>query len=197
MAKLYDEQGNAVEAFTKEEVDAVKVAAETKASDFEKKLKDMEQEVNPNWKKVREELTNAQLKAKEMEERLVKSGVTLDQPAVSIEVLRQEAAKVADERYLQAEKSRLMGHYSDAERGVVEKYFSKLTTGENVTVETLSSFMAQAEQLAGVGGQTLSPAQRALASSGRPPLGSLETDKTDYSESDAGKNLASRLGLKL
>lgn len=202
MAKLYDESGKEVEAFLPEEVTerqtaAVEAAVKAKEDEFTKEKTRLEEEVNPNWKKVRGELETAQRKAADYEKLMLEKGIKVEGEAVSVEQMRVAATKAAEQALMESHKRRTLSQYDEKQRPVVERFLEKLVAGEKISLDNIDSYIAQAEQLAGVGGTGMSPAQRAMAANqGRPPVYETNTGE-DFSDSNAGKDLGNKLGIKI
>lgn len=203
MAKLYDENGKEVEAFLPDEVATQKkadvdAAVAAKTAEFEEERKRLEQEVNPNWKKVREDLAAATKRSQDYEKLMQEKGIKVEGgETVSVEQMRAEAAIAAERALLDSHKRRTLSQYDEKQRPVVERFLEKLTAGEKISLDNIDSYIVQAEQLAGVGGTGMSPAQRAMATNqGRPPAYEANTGE-DYADSAGGKALGDKLGIKL
>ena len=144
--KLVDEEGNEVEVPTDEELAALKVTAQVEADkkveeakmQWEKDKKELEGQVNPNWKAMRE--SNERLK-----EAVKASGKEVDEQGNIIEkpvgLSRDEVVKTTEEAarkvYLEGQIASRLGQYDNETSKVVKYYFDKLSAGETVDASNL------------------------------------------------------------
>jgi hypothetical protein len=118
----------------------------------EKKVKELEENADPNWKEARRGL---ELKEKLMEQ-LKAQGKTIDEHGTitdlspkgpSVEDMTKLAARAARDEVLNAHKESLLNRYSKEEREAVEFYFKKFSTGEDLSLEKIDKFIADADSL--------------------------------------------------
>jgi len=197
------EDGSTREVPTKEELDALQQAS-TKVAEFETTLKTKEDEwkkkeeelngmVNPNWKAAREKI--------ERLEKLEAQGKTLDgegkvvdkAPVINPDELMGKAVEAgksaAMSALLEERKKTLLGKYDKDTKTVIEHYYNKLITGEQLNLDNMEKFMKEAEGLANP--QAL-PNNLPPAPNGAPPR-FQSADGKSFAESDQGKNIANEI----
>ncbi len=193
--KLYDDQGNEIDAQTADEVTAALTAKQkeledahaVKLKELEDRNKELEGDVNPKWREFRQEYNK-------MKKVVEEKGIKVEEDKFTREEILKEAAQTAEKTLLTSHKNRLMSTLDGKTRPVVEKYFEKLTMGEEITLDNVESFVVQAEQLANPGAQT-SPYRRAMSGMGRPPM--EQSNEKTFDQTDAGKGLASKFGIDI
>jgi hypothetical protein len=191
--KLFDSDGNEVEVPTSEEFDALK----TEREEQEVQLKALE-EGSPGIKSLRDAIKRKDSAINELSAKLKGVG-EINKPEEKQEehkssqddiagLVRSEASKT----FVDIEVNRSLNGYTEEERGAIKRYFVKLTTGEDVTIENFDSFLKDAERLA-IPKETRE--SRGTIGSGRPPH--KASDKKSFDQTDEGQALGSRLGLNL
>jgi myosin heavy subunit len=180
--QLYDENGNTVEAKTQEEVtkdleEKTKSLEEatTKLAALEAKAKELESEVNPNWRKLREEHDKLQKFVKD-------KGIKQEDEKFSREEIVKEAQQTAERTIVNSHKSRLLAQYDEKTRSVVERYFDKLSSGEQLTIDNVETYLSEAERLA-------VPSN----ANGRPPAAPEENK--NFADTEQGKSFSEKMGL--
>ena len=155
MRKVVDEEGNEIEVPTEEELVAIKVEGEKKVAEaqalFEKEKKELEAQVNPNWKAMRD--ANEKLK-----EAVKASGKEIDEQGNIIEkpvgFNKEEIIKTSEEAarkvYLDGQIATQLNKYDNETAKIIKHYFTKLSAGEEITMENVNSFIQQAEATAGL-----------------------------------------------
>lgn len=214
---LYDENNNAVEVPTDEELqtqieEKTKEAVEKSGADFENQMrekyeipegttvddyvKELQDSGDPNWKEARRIMKNQET----VIEQLKKEGKTLDDQGNIIDkpesfskedVANQSREVVQDEMY-KAEKTKLLSNLSEDEKKVVEVTLDKLISGEEKSMDNLYKYAEQALNLE-YPDKGSNPLNQAINTSGQPPR--PKSDKQDYSESDAGMDAAKKMNL--
>ena len=148
--KLVDEEGNEVEVPTEEEIAALKADADKKVAEaqaaFNKEKEELEKQVNPNWKAMREKSDRLEAAIKTTGKEVDEQGNIVEKP---IGLNKEEVIKTSEDAarkvYLDGQIASRLGQYDTETAKVVKHYFDKLTMGEQVTVENIDSFMKQAE----------------------------------------------------
>lgn len=198
---LYDEAGNEIEVPEETELDSLKAAAE-EAAKLKEEIKTIEDK-SVGVKSLREALkrkesliTDLQKKLEGKPEAAAKneeqkaSTVSLDEDKIR-SMTRDEASRIL----METEVVRHLAEYSDDDRKLIRKTFDKLSAGEELNVDTLPVFLEQAAR-------ATFPASDARATGimhtagGRPPRVESDSGKS-FADSDAGKELARRLGMRL
>lgn len=151
--------------------------------------------VQKNWNNLRQ--TNDKLKealkaqGKEVKEdgTIVEAQKTFDPQELlnkASEVATARANEIATENY----KRTLLSKYSDDEKKVIDHYYNKLMTGEQVTVENIDKFIGEASRLANPD-QNNSSVQ---SFGGQPPrFSNTNQGQSDFAETDFGKQLANEV----
>lgn len=189
MRKLFDEAGNAVEVPDDSELQALKTAKE----EAEQLKKDLDK--NAGVKNLREALARKEARIQSLEASTAKKEEPKAQPtyeAVSDDDIRKTASQAAVRALMEVEIGRKLSDYDDEERTTVKKVFDKLVAGEELNMETMPVFLAQAESAAFPDRQR----NTSVARSGRPPRQS-EEKKQGYGDTDDGKAFAASLGLNI
>lgn len=145
-------------------MDEEKDPSETEESEEEKK-EDEQQEEHEDEEKEREEQKEEEndkdknfRKLREENERLRKSASGVD-----IEQIQKEARIAAKLEMISGEVDNFLAQYDADAKQVVKHYFDKLTAGEDVTLQNVSTFMRQAENAANSNSEN--PIQRIYNSS--------------------------------
>lgn len=196
MRTLYDEAGNSVEVPDEQELDSLKKANE-EAEKLREQIKTVE-EGSIGIKSLREALKRkdaliADLQKKtetpKEEPKEEKKEVVFDENRIR-ELTRAEASKML----LDTEIDRSLSEYSDDDKKLVRRYFDKLTSGEELNVETMKVYMEQAARAAFPSTDVRSKFSHSAG--GRPPIVDSDQRKS-FADTDAGRELAQRLGMKL
>lgn len=197
MRTLYDENNNPVEVPDVEEIEAYKSNAE-KIQELEDKAKladTLSADKNLiNWQKARdnEKKLVAELKkhGKDMDE----EGNFIDFASEKENQIRTIAMKEAKMAMLEERLNEELGRYAPESRDVVKKYFDKLTTGEEVSMSNVRSFLSEAEKLAIP--NNVNPIMNRISNS-QGGVPDYDGDKNTFAESEEGKSLAGTLGIKI
>ena len=196
MKTLYDENGDPQEVETPEEIKA-KLDAEyqVKLKEAEDRAKQLEDEpVAQNFKMLREKAKKSEQEANEYKKKLSELG---QNPDANKAFTREEAEVLIKQRtheaVIEREKSRAFAQFDAETKPVVESYFNKITAGETLDPDSISEYVEKAAMLARPMDQS-NPIKRVIsAGSGKPP----RTERTSFTETSRGQELASRLNLNL
>jgi hypothetical protein len=181
--KLYDEEGNEVEAYTKEELEEkIKEAI----APLEDKLKGFEDK-DYNFKKLREKVLRGEKlseKEKEIYER---------------EKLLEEKEKSFQEKLISSWKERAIKMFSENNQELVDKikyfYDNDLKGIEAQTEEEIMEKVRKAYILAtGQQPKQINPLYQAMGVAGSPPE---KEEKKDYADTEEGRKLAELMGIKV
>lgn len=193
--------GQEREFFTAEDIEATKKsAAEEAKKAFEEQKRELEEMANPNWKAARSKMKDLETKLSALESQgktLNDKGevVDLDKKITSEEVSTQ-ARLSARQELLSVEKERFLSRFDNDGKKTVEFYYNKLTAGEDVNFSNMAKFMDDAQRLAFPGVNNSD--NNVIASLGSSShTVDMSGKKEDFSETDAGGELANRLGLKI
>lgn len=178
--KITDESGTEVEVFDVSEVEALKAEAE-------KKQKDLEQELNPNWREARQ-------KMKEMEEKLAKAGIKEPAPAVDKEEVARIASEQAEKKYMERYRDRVLDQFGE-KKDVVKKVFDKLASGEQLTEDAIDRITKEAARAAGVSMEPDKTLQSRYAVGGGRPSFEEGTKDEGFGATERGKATAAAMGL--
>lgn len=194
--KIKDESGNEIEVLDQSDVEAAVAAAKKAVQDqFEVEKKQLEQDVNPNWKAAREKIALYESQMKDKDEKLAAAGVKAEQKTLSAEdvvkIAREESGKAYSDRY----KEEVLGSFGD-KRAVVEKYFDKLSAGETLDRASIESIAKDAARLAGATQQRDN--DMAARSAGGGSMPNFPTGNgTSFTETEEGKATAAAMGLPI
>lgn len=208
--KLYDADNNEVEVLTDEEIQTQVSEASEKAKEEGKKeaeeafateRAELEQAANPNWKEARE-------KMKKMGEALKAKGVKVtkdfeieeDTQTPTPEEVQQQAEEAAGaaarKELVGSHLKRVTSQLNDEQREVFDKYYKKLTTDEDVTLENVDQFVSEAARAAFPDAAT-NPLGSAISSPpGQPPTPKTG-DKENFADTTQGQDLAKDLDMNL
>src|ERR1700741_5310853 len=164
MPKATLEDGTQVDVPSQEELKALqdqaaaattlqqKVDAERKEWEAEKAR--LEQEVNPNWKALRDKEKDWIAKEADYKKQLETFG---GKPPEATPLTREEVEKISDGKArqvaIETHRDALLSKYSEETRKVVKHYYDKLSAGEEMTLDKVNSIISAAENAAGVAPQ--------------------------------------------
>lgn len=193
--KLYDENGDEVEVLSDEEVNELKTKSE-KVSELEKQISDLSaDEGNRNWKAIREAKANLEAKLKEMGVETDENGKPKPKSSFTEEDISNLVKKQANQLFVDRELATAMKVLTEDQQKVVKSYFSKLTNGEEISPDNVSKFIESSIRAA-VPTNDVNPILKNIAggtSSGTPN----NVGDTKFSDTEAGKSLATELGMTL
>jgi len=193
--RLFDEEGNAIEGIPDEAELKDLQESKNKLTDAEKRISELSEEVNPNYKALRDARKAAEERAEAAEKKLKESGVASgeEKPMTKEEMeafVDSRAEQVAMNRY----RDRQLSQYGE-KRTQVEGIFNRLAVGEKLNEDRVDELMDQAAAAAGIQKtQKRDPLRGAMNFTGGPPR-LEETKEKDFADSDEGKGLASAMGL--
>lgn len=198
MAKLFDADGNEIEAFTKEEVEAIEKSKVELQEQLDalaeggstglKNLREYSKRKEEQLKKLQDELEVLRSGTKEAEKELEKEQEPQKQQKEKINP-EELTRKVAMSTYVDIEISRQLSSYSEEERAAIRRIYSKLSAGEDVNLETYQSYLAEAKKLVV---PEESSTSLPVSHGGRPAR--TQSNKKTFDQTDAGKDLAARFG---
>lgn len=188
---LYTEQGDAVEGIPDEEEIKSLTEAKSKVEQLEKQLNDAKQEVNPNWREARQKMDTLQSELEIWKKKASEAGVKEEPKILPKEDYESLAEKKAEQVFLRKYKDRALSQFGE-KKAVVESYFNKLSSGEELTEEKVDEYLTAAANAAGLNRK---PSYRAEAGivTGEPFVERRE--KEDFSETREGLDLAEAMGL--
>ena len=150
-----------------------------------------------NFRALREKADSWEKRAKALEAK----GKTIDdngdvvdfEQKVSMKDVEDRARQIARGEQLNLKKEELLSRYDDDMRKVVEHNYNKLVNGEEVSVGNMDTFFAQAELLSTPG--KTNPIRTAISQSRG--NASINSNKSDFGDSEDGKSLANNMGLNI
>jgi hypothetical protein len=194
---IVTEDGSTIEVPTDEELSALKESA-AKAAELQTKVEQYEKDpIEKNWRELRASREAESAKAKKLEEQLatigkqVKDDGTLvdAQKPLSYEEIEAKARLAARSELVGQQKRTLLSKYDEEKKKVVEHYLTKLTYGEEVTMDNLEKYVKEAELLAD---PTIATAPKTPIVRGQPPI-LTGADGKRFSDTEAGKSLANEI----
>lgn len=181
--KITDDQGQEIEVYDKAELEAIQQQADAR-------VKELEQDINPNWKEARRRIAEQDQLLKEKDTKLSQFGVKEEGKTLS----EEEIAKIADRQYTERYKERVFDTFGD-KKDVVKKYYDKLSQGENIKTEADIERIAQeAARTAGVPSKLDTPRVQYPNRSSRPEF-EMGGKEEGFGGSEAGKSTAAAMGL--
>lgn len=188
--KLLDTDGNEIEVPTQEEIDALSASA-SKVGDLEKQLAELSQDINPNWRKARELQANLERERDEWKAKAESAGVKSEPQILSADQISEIARKESKGVTLEDYKQGLLERFGD-KKDVVEKYFNKLSAGEELTKEAVRNYIKDSARAVGIDREPNPELRARYASSGTEPI--FETDKKeDFTETPEGQALSNAM----
>lgn len=195
--KIRDESGQEIEVFDQSDVEAAAEAAKKEAQAiFDTKQKELEQELNPNWKAAREKMAVLEREKQDYAEKLAKAGIKSEQPVTSPEEIARIASEAASKTYIDRYKDEVLGAFGD-KRAVVEKYFEKLSAGEALDRSKIDEIAKASAGLAGVTQSRDNHLAAISAGGGSMPNFPSGNNGNDFATSPEGKATAEALGLSI
>lgn len=211
MRTFKDTEGNTVEVPDEAEIVALKEKAQT-ADKYEQELKELEDK-SMGIKSLREankrkdELTvslkhqveTLAAEKKKIEDTLKQRDEHIQkQEADGVEILNEDQIKSMAENHTLAtlvklELSRELSGYDKEEQDKVKRYYEKLIAGENVNLDTVHTFIAEAKRVALP--NLSSSSVRGTSSGGH--AARTEEKKTGFGDTDEGKAFAANMGLRI
>ena len=194
------EDGTTMEVPTQEELDASKKAIEDAkalqeqitALKAEKEAADNDP-VNKNWREIREKTKKLEDALKASGKEIGADGNIIEKPTtLTKEEIERTSIQAATGVILNQHKNSLFGKYGNNEdkKKVVEHYFNKLSSGEELDIEKVNKFFSEAERLANPGTQINSD----VTFNGAPPRSSIGDGRgTSFADTDAGKSIANEI----
>jgi len=184
---VFNADGEELEVLTPDEVKELQEKAQ-KVAELEKEIELAKQEANPNWSAARKKMSAMEAALKEKGLEINEDGTLRTEPKIDVNEITAKAESTAKSVLLNSRKSELLSRYDETKRPVIEKYFDKLSSGEELNFENIGTFIKDAEKLAGV-----EPVSGSQSINGKPPVFNQENIQTDFSETDEGKEIANRL----
>jgi len=164
-------------------------------ANIEDTIKQMQEDADPNYKTMRESLTNIKktLKLKGIE--TDESGNPVEKPTgltdEQIGSKIEESVKVATYKN---EKARFLAQHSDEERAVIENTLDKLMVGEEQSIQNLYKFGKQSADINFP--NKVSPIQKIFNTpAGGVPIPPGEGDEKGFGETAEGEGAGKAMGL--
>lgn len=180
------EDGQDIEVFEKTEVEATK-------SQYEAKLKEIEQELNPNWREARQKMRDMEKERDEWMEKAKKAGVKEDASSMTKEEIARIASEKAERLYIDKYKERVLSRFGD-KKDAVSKYFEKLANGETLTEEMVDKIADDAARAVGIQRER-DIREVHSAYTGVAPRFEQELPDQGFGATDRGKATAQAMGL--
>lgn len=191
--EVYLEDGTATEVPTQAEVDAQieQKVGETKLQ-YEERIKDLEKEINPNWKEARGVIASLKKAVEAKGGKVDDTGALIDEKPINMQMVEERAREAARRELLGSEIENRLNSYNEDSRETIKGYFDKLSAGENLNIGSIHKIMDDAEQLV-LGTSRPSPRGSTLIRGSAPSRG--DSNQESYDKKPEGKNLMSAMGL--
>ena len=122
---------------------------ETAKMEWEKKEKELQDDINPNWQRARATIDALKEIAKSKGVELNEDGTVKSNPNnIDINAITQQAREAARGELLGNRLEELLEQYDAESSKVVKHYYQKLTQGEGITLQNIGKFVSQAERAA-------------------------------------------------
>jgi hypothetical protein len=189
-----DEEGNTIDVPTDEELEALNEKV-LKVEELETKLKELESEVNPNWREARKKIEGLETYAKKLEERAMKEGLEIgDKKALTEDDANKIAETKVKEGILNDYRDELLLLYKDKEADV-RSYFDLFSKSAGIaSKEDVKKYVQAAGRAAGLAEETNSMGLDS-PSGGSEPQFKDTTKKSDFTETEEGLGFMKSLGL--
>lgn len=179
--KVYNEEGEEIKGISEEDKKELEEFREdSKAMNFRamrKKIEGLEAELDKQGKKITDD-GKIETKAGDLtQEELIKKAEESGRKAALEQVYNSEIKKHLD------------SVVDEEKRGVVKKYFDKLSFGEELNLDFISSTMKEAMSLADIKDKDI------VLPPGSPPI--IEEKKGNFAETEEGKQGAKEIGLTI
>lgn len=188
---IKNEAGEDVEVFDKAEIEQ-----------RESKIKELESDlsVNPSnaaFKQLRKEREQLTKEKEDWMKKAQEAGVKVETPpGISTEEISRIASESAEKTYMSRYKDRVLNQYGDR-RETVEKYFEKLSAGENLTEDTIDRLVADAARAVGVNRSPNKDVSSQFGRQGSAPKFVPEVQDEGFGTTTQGKATASAMGLMI
>lgn len=169
---------------------------EQEKTEVEGKLKGYEEDASLiNWKKSRDTEKRLRTALESQGKKVDEDGNVIDTPtALSADEYRKMAREEAQRELVDTSVAKAKAALNEADRAIFDRYYGKAITGETVDSASVTTFIDLAMKMATEnGGMTVS--DRATATRGGAPRMD-DGVKTDFADTDTGKELAQRLGFE-
>jgi hypothetical protein len=151
MEKVFDADGNEIEALGSEEVEKLESRAR-QADELEEKVaelqKQLDEEGNPNWREARAKMSALQNFIKEKGFEVDKDGNIKDaEEKIDPDKIKEEVRNELKAESFKEAKDELLDEFSSDTKPLIEKYVNKLLQGEEQNLKNLRKAIAEAERL--------------------------------------------------
>lgn len=151
MEKVFDADGNEIEALGSEEVEKLESRAR-QADELEEKVaelqKQLDEEGNPNWREARAKMSALQNFIKEKGFEVDKEGNIKDaEEKIDPDKIKEEVRNELKAESFKEAKDELLDEFSSDTKPLIEKYVNKLLQGEEQNLKNLRKAITEAERL--------------------------------------------------
>lgn len=151
MEKVFDADGNEIEALGSEEVEKLESRAR-QADELEEKVaelqKQLDEEGNPNWREARAKMSALQNFIKEKGFEIDKDGNIKDaEEKIDPDKIKEEVRNELKAESFKEAKDELLDEFSSDTKPLIEKYVNKLLQGEEQNLKNLRKAITEAERL--------------------------------------------------
>lgn len=191
MRKLFDAEGKEVEVPDEAEIEALKKAEEDlKAFNEGKGVKNLREVLS----RRDEELEVARKAKQELEAKLAERGEdeTKAPEVLSPEKIQELIQQGIHGSMVGVEVQKALSQYSEEDRKVVKRYYDKLSNGESVDINNVSTFLDEAARFAFPDATD----RTSRVSHGGKAARGKDEEKT-FGDTDEGKDFAARMGLNI
>jgi len=188
MPEKFEKDGVEKEYYSSEELasELEKKVGETKI-EYESRMKELEGDINPNWKEAREKMKKDEEDLKNLREKYkIEEDKKIDPAEIEANTVKKVRQQFIDETV----EDELL-QFDEETKKVVKLYYNKLTAGEDVTNKNVRTFIEQAAKLAIPNRAEFNPL--ATRGGGAPRL---SENKESFAEKPEGKSLGAQMGLR-
>lgn len=185
---IKDENGNDIEVFEKAEVEQTRTALEAK-------MKELEQEVNPNWREARRKMQELEEQRNLFEKQLKDAGLAKNNDAqIPKEEIERIATRKSEEIYIQRYRDRVLSQFGD-KKDDVAKYFDKLANGETLTEDAVDRLAQDAARALGVQVNNGRDISSLYGRAGGAPKFEQTSNDEGFGATERGRATAAAMGL--
>jgi hypothetical protein len=191
--KIQGEDGKEIEVFEASELEAAKAEAQKKAAEAEAKVKELEQELNPNWREARQKMKDLEEDASKWRKEAERLGAKPESKNISQEEIDRLAEGKAREVFLSEHKEEVLARFGD-KRDIVENRFNKLAQGETLSKAKINELVQEAARAVGIN-RMPDPEINAIAAGGGAAPQFQQGTSQDFADTPQGEATAAAMGL--
>lgn len=186
--KIEGEDGTEIEVFEKTELE------EAAAKAAKQKEEELEGSISPNWREARQKMSTLEKERDEWREKAAKAGFKDESQNVSKEEIAKIASEQAEVKYMERYKERVLSQFGEKKTDV-EKYFSKLASGEKLTEDMVDRLAQDAARAVGVRSEPDRSLMSQFGRQGSRPEFAMPENDQGFGTTPQGKSTAQAMGL--